>query len=94
MSVFNSGYIIYDARIGVIKSIYAAILSVCPHCDGVSFLCRCMFKIYFRFLSFFVGKKAKTCIKRQDNPLGTEKLLLTKMHFGSMIWMRDIGMLN
>jgi hypothetical protein len=35
MSVFNSGYIIYDARIGVIKSIYAAILSVCPHCDGV-----------------------------------------------------------
>ena len=54
MSVFNSGYIIYDARIGVIKSIFA-------------------------------GKKAKTCIKRQDNPLGTEKLLLTKMHFGSMI---------
>ena len=51
-------------------------------------------KIYFRFLSFFVGKKAKTCIKRQDNPLRTEKLLLTKMHFGSMIWMRDIGMLN
>ncbi len=37
MSVFNSGYIIYDARIGVIKSIYAAILSVCPHCDGVDF---------------------------------------------------------
>lgn len=49
------------------------------------FLCRCMLKIYFRFLSFFVGEKAKTCIKRQDNPLGTEKLLLTKMHFGSMI---------
>ncbi len=37
MSVFNSGYIIYDARIGVIKSIYAAILSVCPHCGGVGF---------------------------------------------------------
>ena len=35
MSVFNSGYIIYDARIGGIKSIYAAILSVCAHCDGV-----------------------------------------------------------
>ena len=32
-----------------------------------------------------LGKKAKTCIKRQDNPLGREKLLLTKMHFGSMI---------
>lgn len=30
MSVFNSGYIIYDARIGVIKSIYAAILSIRP----------------------------------------------------------------
>lgn len=37
MSVFNSGYIIYDARIGVIKGIYAAILSVCPHCDDVGF---------------------------------------------------------
>lgn len=86
MSVFNSGYIIYDARIGVIKSIYAAILSVCPHCDGVGFFfaVACL-KIYFRFLSFFVGKKQKLDIKRQDNPLGTEKLLLTKMHFGSMI---------
>ena len=58
------------------------------------FLCRCMFKNIFSLFEFFVGKKAKTCIKRQDNPLGTEKLLLTKMHFGSMIWMRDIGMLN
>lgn len=85
MSVFNSGYIIYDARIGVIKSIYAAILSVRPALREYWLCFAAHTKIYFRFLSFFVGKKAKTCIKRQDNPLGTEKLLLTKMHFGSMI---------
>ncbi len=29
MSVFNFGYIICDVRISVIKSIYAAILSIC-----------------------------------------------------------------
>ena len=85
MSVFNSGYIIYDARIGIIKSIYAAILSVRPVLRGHWLRFAAHAKIYFRFLSFFVGKKAKTCIKRQDNPLGREKLLLTKMHFGSMI---------
>lgn len=59
MSVFNSGYIIYDARIGVIKSIYAAILSVCPHCDGVGFSLPLHVKNIFSLFEFFCGGKSK-----------------------------------
>ncbi len=85
MSVFNFGYIIYDVRIGVIKSIYAAILSIRPALREHWLCFAAHTKNIFSLFEFFCGEKAKTCIKRQDNPLGTEKLLLTKMHFGSMI---------
>ena len=59
MSVFNSGYIIYDVRIGVIKSIYAAILSICSALRE-HWLCFAVHtKNIFSLFEFFCGEKSK-----------------------------------
>lgn len=59
MSVFNFGYIIYDARIGVIKSIYAAILSIRPALRGHWLCFAAHTKNIFSLFEFFCGEKSK-----------------------------------